>query len=166
MAWDPTASKPPVWVELESSRGDDGVAVAAVECTPWNAGRRLAYENRVTSEAIKIDFDEKGGKIRKVLPGNLRRLMVQLTVTAVRGPFPEGFDPSDADHLAILDADVFEEIAAAALKVQPLPSLAAKRPADHKAPAPMESGPEPADDVEEGDGDEPDPFPTPSTRGA
>lgn len=163
MAWDPTASKPPVWVPIESSRDEAGEITAWVQCTPWNAGKRLAYENRVMSEAIKIDFDDKGGKIRKVLPGSLRRLNVQLTVTAVRGPWPEGFDASNPEHLNTLDADVFDEIVEAALKVQPLPTTGAKRPQDRKAPA-VESGPSREDDEDDdGDGDEPDPFPTPST---
>lgn len=164
MAWDPTARKAPQWVEIESSRDDAGVAQGAVQCTPWDAGKRLAYENRMVSQAIRIDFDDQGGKIRSVLPGELRRLAVQLTVTDARG-FGPGADFTSAAWIDTLDPDVFEEVVEAAVKVQPLPTGGVKRPADRQA-AQVESGPpvdEDDEDAEEGDGQEEDPTRTPST---
>lgn len=161
MAWDPTASKPPVWVPIESSRDADGVAQGEVECTPWNAGKRLAYENRVLSEAVHLDYNpETKEPIRRLMPGGLRMLSVLLTVTGTRG-FPPGFDHTSPDAWNTLDADVFEEVAAIAATVQPLPiGKGPKVPGDRKVAA-VESGPE--SDEDEGDGDAVDPSRRPST---
>lgn len=160
MAWDPTAQKPSTWVDIESSRDSEGVAQGAILCTPWNGGRRLAYENRM-SDAIKYEVDERGARVRKVLAGNLRVLSLLLTVTDSRG-FGPGANFASREWVDTLDPDVLEECIAAALKVQPLPTTTVAKPADRK-----ESGPAPDDDDEdEGDGDSPDPSPKLSTPGA
>lgn len=163
MAWDPTAVKPSVWTPLECSRdADTGVAEGEIECTPWDTAKRLAYENRVTSEAMTLDLDpETKTPVRRVLMGGLRLLHVVLTVTAVKG-FPEGFEPSDPDAWGKLSPEVFDEVVTIAEKVQPPPTRGAKRPQDRKA-AQVESGPELEEDADEGDGDAADPSRRPST---
>jgi hypothetical protein len=163
MAWDPTARKPATWEPIESSRDENGEAQGEILCAPWDTARRLAYENRVTSEAMTLDLDPNTkAPIRRVMMGGLRLLHVVLTVVDVRG-FPEGFDPTSKDAWGTLDPDVFDEVVAIAERVQPRPSKAVAKPGDHKGPK-VESGPEPdEDDEDEGDGDLPDPSRRPST---
>jgi hypothetical protein len=166
MAWDPTAKPESVWREIELSRDENGTAQARIELAKWNAGKRLAYENRVINEAVKVSYDDAGGKIRKVMPGAMRSLHVQLTVIGSEG-FGPGADFTSAQWLNTLSFEVFEEVHALAIEVQPIPSLGAKRPTDHKAAgsdAPgAESGPPLDEDDEQGDGDAPDPSRRPST---
>lgn len=156
MAWDPKAKRIAVRKEIESSRDSRGRARAWIEVTPWGARERLAYENRM-SEAIRfvLDPDNDNVKVRRVMPGKLRVMSVQLSVTGSHG-FGDDADFGSEEWLGSLDAEVFEEVASLVLEVQPLPTLGVKKPADRKV---AESGPAAQDDEddEDGDGDEPDP---------
>ena len=172
MTWDPIARRTPVVIDLECSRDPEThVAAATITCTPWSTRERLAYQDRAMN-AMKVDIvtsDDPTAEpvtLRRIIPSELTLTHVALTVTACTG-FPpingEPFDWTRRDHVEALgDPAILEEVAAHAVRVQPAPQNAVKKPDDRKAPTLPKGAAtaETAADFDDG-ADDPDPSPAP-----
>jgi hypothetical protein len=195
MTWDPTRRRDPVVRELECSRDENGVAHARVTLRPWSTRERLAYQDRSAAAVKLVVVEGEDGsetQLRKVSASELGLIHLALTVTACDGfpdlppgttlaasmgvendgrmsktLRPEPFDFTNRAHIETLDPEVFDEVQALALEVQPLPGSAVRKPSDRKPTAsavPAAATAETAGDFDRGEDDE-DPSLTPSTPG-
>lgn len=169
MTWDPTRRATVVVRELDCSRDETGAAQATITLRPWGTRERLKYQDDSTRAVELVMQDDGQGQqvqMRKVRPSVLSLLHLSLTVVASTG-FPPGFDFANRDDVESLAEEVFDEVVALALAVQPIPDgRGIRKPADRKAATPPPDVPaETAADFDDtvGAGEAADPSPTPST---
>jgi hypothetical protein len=168
MAWNPTARAVPVVRELECSRDDDGVAQGTITVEPFNAGKRLAYENGAM-DAVRLDVNEAGVTMRRLMPAELNILHARLCIVDCTG-FPDQEDPATGtrvpfsfakrEHIEALTEDVWLEVVSHLEAIAPKPTQEVRKPADRKAPA------KPAPAGASGSELDEDPTTTSSTQGA
>lgn len=156
-AWNPLATLPDEWRDLEVSGGR-----ARVLFRRWSGRERLAYDDALTSRMLTTADD--GVEVVKL--GTLRLFGATLTIHGSEG-FPEREDGREfltgtrdqveADLLSITDEATLVEILRHAREVQPLPGQDAPAASPETAAEDDDEDPSPASSTGQGPTSDADP---------